>query len=69
MGEKGQFQKSLDDMEAYFHGEGHEFDLEIFKNMTDCFAQGDDKILLDAQNDAWKGFITYYQSNGADKDF
>ena len=47
-------------MEAYFHGEGHEFDLEIFKNFTDCFAQGDDKILFDAQNDAWKGFISYY---------
>ena len=56
-------------MEVYFHGEGHQFDPKIFKNFTDCFAKGDDQILLKAQNDAWTGFVKYYESNGADKDY
>ena len=58
-------------MEVYFNGPGgnRKYYDNFYHELVECFKQDGDDILLDAQNDAWSGLISYYKSNGAEVDF
>ena len=53
-------QKMLDDMEVYFHGKGSTYDPVYFQKLNECMAKYDDTILVDSQNNAWKGMMDYF---------
>ena len=61
--------KMLDDMEVYFNGKGAVYDPVYFKKLNDCMAKYDDTLLVESQNNAWKGMMDYFQSNGTSKDY
>ena len=52
--------KMLDDMEVYFHKEGAQYDPVYFEKLNTCMAKYDDTILIDSQNNAWKGMMSYF---------
>ena len=61
--------KMLDDMEVYFHGKGSVYDPVYFDKLNACMAKYDDDILIESQNNAWKGMMAYFQSNGTSSDY
>ena len=52
--------KMLDDMEVFFHGKGAQYDPVYFDKLNTCMAKYDDSILIDSQNNAWKGMMSYF---------
>lgn len=61
--------KMLDDMEVHFNGRLASYDEVYFAKLNDCMAKYDDTLLIDSQNNAWKGMMTYFQSNGTSQDY
>ena len=50
----------LDDMQIHFEGPGHHFDREFYGRLQTCMGKFDDLILLESQNNAWKGMLDYF---------
>merc|ERR1712166_861413 len=57
--------KMLDDM-ADFYKKGDVYDPEYFEELTTCLAKFDDDLLIPSQDNAWKGMLEYFKSNGVD---
>ena len=59
----------LDDMAVHFEGPGASYNETFFEKLLTCFAKHEDEDLVKSQNLAWKGMVSYYQSNGTIDDF
>lgn len=56
----GFMKKMLDDMEVFFHGPSAQYDQVYFDKLSTCMAKYNDTILIDSQNNAWKGMMSYF---------
>ena len=66
---KDYMKKMLDDMQIHFSGPGSHFDNEFYDRLQTCMGKFDDLILQESQNNAWKGMLDYFESDGTQNDY
>jgi len=58
----------LDNMNVFYNENQGKFNESYYEKLVSCMGEYDDKILLNAQNNAWMNMYQYYLSNGTAKD-
>lgn len=67
-GEVDYMKQTLDDMQSFFDGKNSTYDESYYSKLVQCMNKYNDTLLFKSQNQAWKGQIDYWLSNGTSKD-